>query len=178
LPDVADPEVAERIEGEPPGVAQAVAVDLLDISLRVAREGVVVGDGVVEAGVGVVDVDAEDRALDRGQVLAVLVRVVAAAAVPDRDVEVSVGAEDEAVHGVVLTERVEVEDLHLGRGVEGVGILGRAGEAGDDRPVRSPVTDGVGHKGVPVVRVVGVKGECDDTTLLRERHAVGEVEKD
>src|SRR5262249_44867107 len=89
LADVAGPELAgQAVEAEAPGVAKTVSVDLRLAAARAER--VVARDAVGRA---VVDVDAEDLAEERRQLLAVALRVAARAAVAVGRVEEAILAE-------------------------------------------------------------------------------------
>ena len=87
LADVGGPELAGlAVERHAPDVAQAIGPDL-GTGVRPADERIVLRNGVVLAAFAVVDVDAENLAEQRPEILAVVVRVVAGAAVAVRDVE-------------------------------------------------------------------------------------------
>ena len=93
LADVADVEIARRrIEAHPPGIAQAEIPDLVGAAL--ADERVVVRDAVVPCRIAreivAVDVEPQDLAEEDVQVLGVVGRIAAGAAVADRPVEVAV----------------------------------------------------------------------------------------
>ena len=89
-PDVADPQVAGlRVEGEPPGVAQPVRPDLGPRAPRSSTNGL---SGGIAYGVAAARVDPQQLAEQRVEVLPVAVRVAAAAAVAETEVEHAVGA--------------------------------------------------------------------------------------
>src|SRR5262249_13192180 len=90
LPHLAAPQRARLfVEAVLPRLAQAVGVDLRPGALRRA-EGVVLRDGVVLTRVGLIHVDAQQRAEQVAEVLAGLELVGDAAAVAGADVEVAV----------------------------------------------------------------------------------------
>jgi hypothetical protein len=110
------------VEGHPPGVAEAVGVDLVPSGSpdeRVVRRDTV--------GLRAIDVDPEDLPEQRPEVLPVPSRrmaspdVAGAAAVAERDVEVAVGAEGDRTAVVVRLGLVDLEDHPLGVRVRPVG---------------------------------------------------------
>ena len=89
-----------------------------------------------QSGCLVVDVDPQDLAEQRMQVLAVPVRVVAEPAVADADVQVAVGAEHDRAAVVVPVGLVDLEQDFLARGVGFVGVVLAHAEPGDRVEVR------------------------------------------
>ena len=93
--DVADDQLAGRVEGEAVGIAQAEGVDLGAVAVGIAViEGIV---GIAGAGQRV---DAQDLAGEAVDVLGAHVEVRLERAVAGGDVEGTVGAKDEAVDRV------------------------------------------------------------------------------
>jgi hypothetical protein len=119
LPDVADPEVAGlAVEGEPPGVAQPVRPDLV-AAARGAGERVVLRDRVGRATRAPARVDADELAEQRVEILAVVARVVAPAAVAEAGVQQPAGVELElaaVVVGVLRVRLAEHEPADAGLG--------------------------------------------------------------
>src|SRR5205823_10865733 len=87
-------EFGDGIEGHAPDVANAEAVDFW-AGVGLADEGVVFGNGIGFSRVFVIDVDAENFAEERAELLAVALGVVGATAVAQADGEVTVGAEQQ-----------------------------------------------------------------------------------
>ena len=86
--------LSERaIEGDPPRVAQAIGVNFGAGPFTV-DERVVGRNGVRLAIFLAVDIDPQDRAEQRAEVLAVAEHIVAAAAIPQGDVQVAVGVNE------------------------------------------------------------------------------------
>ena len=119
--DVTTPEAAGGVEGDFPGVAEAEGVDFrADVGF--AEEGVVGGDGVGEAGGGVVDVEAEDGGEEVGVVLTGVAGVGRRGdfGVAGGEVEFGVGAELEV--GAVVTAGEPCEEDFFGGGVDDEGV--------------------------------------------------------
>src|SRR5439155_16458592 len=118
LPDVGDDEVTRGpVEGEAPGIAQAVGPDLA-AGAGGGAEGVV---GRHRVGAAPVHVDAEHLAEERAEVLAVAEGVAPAAAVAEADVEHAVAAEREAAPVVVGEGLLDEEHEALAARIRGVG---------------------------------------------------------
>ena len=174
LADVADRQVARAaVEGEAPGVAQAVAVDLP--ARAVATHERVVGGDAVRPPAGGGGVDAQDLAEQAAEVLGVAARAVlvaAAAAVAGADVEVLVGAEQQqpAVVVALVVGHPQHEPRRAGGGAGG----GRA-------PVldHALVARVVGEVDVeaPRARVVGREGQREQALLAARRHLAADVEE-
>jgi len=179
LPDVGDVEIAgQGIEARPPGVAQPEGPDL--VGPRPAREGIVVGDGVVASRIAgkvvAVDIDPEDLPEQGVAVLGAVVGIAATAAVAARYVEVAVVRPEPQPATIVVREGLVVgEDQQLARRVEDVGIAGRDGVAADFRVAR-----GVGEidEDVTVGLEVGMEGEPEQPLFAAGRDiAIRQVEK-
>ena len=142
LPHVGNPEVAgEAVEASAPGVAHAHGPDFVAGGGAAAHVGVVVGNGVAAAAQAhavwrdagaAVDVDAADFAQEGGEGLGVVLRVAAAAAITQGDVEVAVGAKMDVAGVVVGVGLVDGEENAFAGGVGDVGVAGDA-EARDAR---------------------------------------------
>ena len=119
LADVADPEVAGRaVEAEAPRIAQTVRPDLAAragaLGERIRRR-----NGVRRA---VIDVDAQDLAEELIEVLGVVVRIAAGAAVAGADVEIAVGSELQLPAVVVRENRMRNRQQDRAR--RGIGAVG------------------------------------------------------
>ena len=156
LSHVGEPQlVADAIEAPAPWIAETVSVDLGAVGRarparapRVRCERIAVRTGrnrVGRRGARVGDVDAQHLAQQGGQQLGVAdvaVRVAAAAAVADADVEEAVRAERDVAAVVVALRVIDVEELQLGSGREGIAAVQRT-ELRDaidepERRIRSP----------------------------------------
>ena len=139
LADVADPEVARpAVEGEAPGVPEAVGDDL---PLAAAR----------------VDVEAEELAEQRPRVLRAAVGVEGGAAVSEPEVEEAVGPERELAAVVVLVGLVDGQEL-----AEALGPGGARAVLDDPRvSLEVRVVDVEAR----VVREVGVESEREQPLL-------------
>lgn len=172
LADVGDEKfaLAGAVEGEAPGVAEAVGPDFG--AGLVFFEGVVFGDGVF-AGGG--DVEAENFSEEGVQVLAVAAdavaaaEVVAVAAVADTEVKHIVGAEGDGAAVVVEVRLVDVEEDFLGGFVKlAVGDF-EFGEAEHAVPIGGAAgAEGRGVNGeeASVLREVRVKGEAEEAAFV------------
>src|SRR5262249_44039057 len=108
LAHIASPEVAGlAVEAEPPNVPQADTVDLRrpPREFPVAPPGVVLGDSVGLARLGMIDVDPEDRGPPVARILTCIEGIIRRPAVAQRDVEVPIRTEQNAA-AVVVTVRV------------------------------------------------------------------------
>ncbi len=91
LADVRCPEVPRlAVEGDPPQVAESGRPDFRRVA-RLADVGIVFRNAVAHVRGRVIDVDPQDLPQQRVALLAVAVRVVAAAAVTQADVQFAVG---------------------------------------------------------------------------------------
>ena len=174
LPHVAQPEVpGGAVEGELPGVAEAVGVDLASLGAVGVREGVVRGDAIRLALGHAVHVDPEKRSEGGVQPLPSVHGVVAGAAVAERDVEVAVGAEGD-LPAVVVGERLgHLQEHPLAGGVGREGVARGPRQLGDHAaPVRAR---GVVHEDAAVGLVVRVEREPEQAALAARPHAVVEV---
>ena len=172
LPNVAKVEVAGTpVEAEAPGVAQAVGPDF--VPAWGVNEGIVVGDGV---GCPAVHVQAQEGAKKGVDVLAMVQRVTAAAAVAQADIKVAVeGAEGEMASVVVA--------VGLGDGQEYLGTVGvsevRVGRgnvvAGDHcRAVSCP---GIVDIELAVGGIVGMEGQSQQSALGAGDYCAAQVEE-
>ena len=174
LPHVADRQVARAaVEGEAPGVAQTVAVDL-GAGAVAAAERVVGGDAVGPAARGG-RVDAQQLAEQRRQVLRVAARAVLvarAAAVTGADVEVHVGPEQQQP-AVVIALGVRHAQDEARRAAVGAG--GARALVLDDALVAGPV----GEVDVEAARarVVGREGDRQEALLAPGLHLAADVEE-
>src|ERR1043165_1064508 len=171
LADVGHPEVAGlAVEGETPRVAQAVRPDL---AARAGARGERVGggDGVRRA----VDVDARELAEKLAEVLAVIVRIAAGAAVADADVEVAVGPELQLA-AVVIGE-LGVRDGEDDGAAGDVGAVGIGGEDGVARDGDVAVRRGVVDEEETVRRVVRMEGEAEEPALVAAGNEAADVEE-
>jgi spermidine/putrescine transport system substrate-binding protein len=163
---------AGAVEGQAPGVADAPGVDF-GTGAGFSDERVVGGDGVGLAVGAAVDVEAEDLAEERGEVLgvagggAVEALIVGVAAVADAEVEEAVGAEGEAAAVVVEVGLVDLEEEAFRGGVD-AGVVGGGGELAD---VAGMIPVG-GAGGAAVGAVVDV-----ETAVFGEFRVEGEAEE-
>jgi hypothetical protein len=108
----------------------------------------------------------------RVEALAVALRVEAAAAVAEADVELAVGAEGDVAAVVVGEGLADGEDLE---GRRGVGRAGVGGAVLDDVRVAAGV--GVVDEEAAVRGVVGVEGHAQQALLVAGRHEGVDVEE-
>lgn len=161
LTHVGDEEIPrDPVEGASPGIAHAVCPDLVQ-GIRVAHKGVVRWHCVVAIWIAgevvAIDVYAQDLAQPGLEILSVLLRVPAAPAVAQRDVQVTVRTEGE-LPAVMVRERLILSQDKVGRVWIGyVGIFGRNSVPGDHGvavyvrviDIKKSVTDVVRMKGEP-----------------------------
>ncbi len=174
LPHVADPQVVGRpVERDPPRVAEAGDVDL-GPRAGCSEERIVGWDAVGTPVRRMVDVDSEDLAEERRQLLAVALRVAAAAAVAEGDVEVTIRPEHDVAAIVVGVGLVDGQDDALAIGVRLVGVAGRHAPLRHDRGAI-----GVGVVGVEarVARIARMEGEAQQALLPAVAHLRANVEE-
>ena len=140
LADIGGPEgIRLSVEGIAPHVAQAVRPHPPADGAAAIRERVVLGDGVVLAGVFAAHVDAEDLAVQHVQVLGVRVRVARKAPVTHADVQVAVRSKPQAPAVVVAVGFGELKQLPSERGWRGRDRLWTRGTG--TPPTRGGVTE-------------------------------------
>ena len=177
LAHVGDPEQAGlRIEAEAPWVAESNEVDLGRAAGSDSANGLSGGNRVA-AGLG--DVQAQDRAEQRGRILAIPERIPAGAAVPEPEPQVAVRPEGELAAVVVREGLIHGEEDPLAGGVEHgcrLPVL-CAGELGQHR-VAVAAAAAVVHEGPSVFRPVRMEHQPEQAALTLAQDAAGDVERD
>ena len=167
LADIGDVEIV-AIEGVAPRIAEAGQKNLrraASLRERIGRRDCV--------GLLPVHIDAQHLSEQRVEVLAVSMRIAAAAAVAHADVEKTVGAEGDP-SAVVVRERLIDAEQRRGRVGKGhVRIVGHA--VLDD--LRVAVDVGVVDEEAAVLRVAGMEGEAEQALLVAAAHEIADVEK-
>ena len=118
LADVGDEKITcLAVEGETPGIAHAVCPNLVQ-RVRVAHERIVRWHGVVAIGIAgktiAVDVHTQDLAQPGLEILSVLLRVAAAAAVAQTNVQIGIRAKGE-LPAVVVGKRLYLTQDNVSR---------------------------------------------------------------
>ena len=165
LAHVGRPEQARRpVERHPPHVPQAVGPDL-SAGARHPHERIVGWNRVGQARVPAVDVDPQDGAEQRAEILGVAIRIVAGAAVAERDIEFAVGPEGEGA-AVVVPERLRHhEQFLLRRRVDAAPVAGRP-QPGDDRGARVVPLRGVIDEALAGVGEPRMEGQAEQPLLV------------
>ena len=165
------------VEGETPGIAHAVCPDLVQC-VRVAHEWVIRWHGVVAIRVAgetiAVNVHTQDLAQPGLEILSVLLRVAAAAAVAQSDVQVAIRAKGD-LPAVVVGKRLRLSQDRVSRiGIADVWILRRncvASHHGVARVVRVIDVEEA------VIGVVGVESQAEQALLAATAHQVGDIQE-
>ena len=178
LSDVGDKEISSGpVEGASPGIAHAVCPNLVQ-RVRIAHERIVRWHCIVAIRVAgkvvAVNVHTQDLAQPGLEILSVLLRVPAAAAVAQRDVQEVIRAECQ-LPAIMIRERLVLSQDKVSRvWICDVGIFGRnrvAGNHGVTVYVR------VINVEESVIGVVRVKSEAEQTLLATTAHQFMDIQE-
>lgn len=179
LSDVTDPEISiSSVDCKPEGITQTVEPNFAARTL--ANERIGGRNGIVEAGrVRRIDIDAQDLAEQYVDVLTVALRVAAAAAIAETDVEKAVFAECEAAAFVIGKRLIDRKKNIFRVGVGEVCVARRRSKFGNYGLKLAAGVAGVVYKKAAVLRVHGMERQTEEAGFAAagEAGSAADIEK-